>query len=119
MSADDSTWGEDKIFEELSPKFGIEHSTSTIRKYMVKRRYSDDRQSWRIFTKNHGRETFACDLLTQHTAFFSVIYVFVVMELGARRIVHRCRNTRDKAGLNKTRNPKHEILNKFKAQSTG
>ncbi len=88
MSADNPTWGEDKIFEELSLKLGIKHSTSTIRKYMVKRRCSGDRQTWRTFIKNHGREIFACDFLTQHTAFFSVIYVFVVMELGTRRIVH-------------------------------
>jgi len=88
MSADNPTWGEDKIFEELSLKFGIKHSTSTIRKYMVKRRCPGDRQSWRTFIKNHGREIFACDFLTQHTAFFVVIYVFVVMELGTRRIVH-------------------------------
>ncbi len=88
MSADNPTWGEDKIFEELSLKFGIKHSTSTIRKYMVKRRCPSDRQTWRAFIKNHGREIFACDFLTQHTAFFAVIYVFVVMELGTRRIVH-------------------------------
>jgi hypothetical protein len=88
MSADNPTWGEDKIFEELSVKFGIEHSTSTIRKYMVKRRRSHDRQAWKTFTRNHGHEIFACDFLTQHTAFFAVIYIFVVMELGTRRIVH-------------------------------
>ena len=30
----------------------------------------------------------SCDFLTQHTAFFAVAYVFVVMEIGSRRIVH-------------------------------
>jgi hypothetical protein len=88
MSAENPTWGEEKILEELSLKFGIEHSTSTIRKYMVKRRYPDDRQPWTTFIKNYGREIFTCDFLTQHTAFFAVISVFVVMELGTRRIVH-------------------------------
>ena len=88
MSADNPTWGEDKIFEELDLKFGIRHSTSTIRKYMVKHRSPGDQQTWKTFIKNHGGEIFACDFLTQHTAFFAVIYVFVVMELGTRRIVH-------------------------------
>jgi putative transposase len=88
MSADNPTWGEDKIIEELSLKFGIKHSTSKIRKYMVKRRCPGDRQTWSTFIKNHGREIFACDFLTQHTAFFGVIYVLVVMELGTRRIVN-------------------------------
>ena len=88
MSADNPSWGEDKIFEELDLKFGIKHSTSTIRKYMVKRRSPGDRQTWKTFLKNHGHEIFACDFMTQHTALFSVIYVFVVMELNTRRIVH-------------------------------
>jgi hypothetical protein len=87
MSADNPSWGEDKIFEELDFKFGIKHSTSTLRKYMVKRRSPGDRQTWKTFLKNHGHEIFACDFMTQHTALFSVIYVFVVMELNTRRIV--------------------------------
>ncbi|MBM3286726.1 MAG: hypothetical protein FJY88_05165, partial [Candidatus Eisenbacteria bacterium] len=37
----------------------------------------------------------ACDFLTQHTAFFAVAYLFVVMEIESRRIVH----------VNVTRNP--------------
>ena len=38
--------------------------------------------------KNHASELWACDFLTQHTAFFRVVYIFVVMEIGSRRIVH-------------------------------
>lgn len=30
-------WGEDKIAEEFDAKFGIHHSASTIRRYMVQR----------------------------------------------------------------------------------
>jgi hypothetical protein len=37
ISAENPSWGEDKIFEELDLKFGIQHSTSTIRRYMVRR----------------------------------------------------------------------------------
>jgi putative transposase len=88
MSTDNPSWGEDKIFEELDVKFGIKHSTSTIRKYMVKRRPRGGQQSWKTFIKNHGDEIFACDFITQHTALFAVVYVFVVMELRTRRIVH-------------------------------
>ena len=36
--------------------------------------------------RSHARAIFACDFLVQHTALFSVVYVFVVMELGDRRI---------------------------------
>jgi hypothetical protein len=45
-------------------------------------------QTWRTFVRNHGRELWACDFLTQYTAFFTVAYIFVIMEIGSRRIVH-------------------------------
>ena len=94
ISTDHPEWGEDKIAEELAAKFGINHSGSTVRRYMVARlttprgglRY--DRQIWRTFVKNHANQMWSCDFLTQYTALFSVAYVFVVMEIGSRRIVH-------------------------------
>jgi hypothetical protein len=89
ISRDHPEWGEDKIAEELAAKFGIEHSGSTIRRYMVPRgRAPRGDQSWRTFIRNHAKEVWACDLLTQYTAFFKVVYIFVVMEVGSRRIVH-------------------------------
>ena len=45
-------------------------------------------QTWRTFIQNHAQEVWACDFLTQYTAFFAVAYVFVIMEVGSRRIVH-------------------------------
>jgi len=88
MSRDNPSWGEDKINEELRVKFGIRHSTSTIRKYMARHRPRRDGQKWRTFIKNHSHELFACDFMTQHTALFTTVYVFVVMEISTRRIVH-------------------------------
>jgi putative transposase len=87
MSRDHPTWGEDKINEELRVKFDISHSSSTIRKYMVRPRPRDDGQTWRTFIKNHSHELFACDFMTQYTALFATVYVFVVMEISTRRIV--------------------------------
>ena len=40
------------------------------------------------FISNHAKEVWACDFLTQHTAFYAVDYVFVIMEIGSRRVVH-------------------------------
>jgi putative transposase len=89
ISGDHPEWGEDKIAEELAAKFGIEHSPSTIRRYMVSRRSTPrGDQTWRTFVRNHANGVWACDFLTQHTAFFAVAYVFVIMEIGSRRIVH-------------------------------
>jgi len=88
MSGDNPSWGEDKINEELRVKFGVSHSSSTIRRYMTKRRPRRDGQEWRTFINNHSHELFACDFMTQYTALFTTVYVFVVMEIGTRRIVH-------------------------------
>ncbi len=54
---------------------------------MVRRTPRGD-QTWRTFIRNHAREVWACDFLTQYTAFFAIAYVFVVLEVGTRRIVH-------------------------------
>jgi putative transposase len=87
MSSEQPGWGEDRIAEELAIKLGVRHSTSTIRRYMVRRRKPRGGQTWRTFTKNHASQIFACDFLTQPTALFTVVYVFVVMEIASRRIV--------------------------------
>ena len=87
MSRENPSWGEDKINEGLRVKFGVRHSTSTIRKYMTKRSPHRDGQKWSTFIQNHSHELFACDFMTQYTALFAIVYVFVVMEIGTRRIV--------------------------------
>ena len=90
ISADHPEWGEDRIVEELAAKFGIHHSGSTVRRYMVPRRPRPPRgdQRWRTFVGNHAGEMWSCDFLTQYTALFTVVHVFVVMEIASRRIVH-------------------------------
>ena len=89
ISGDHPEWGEDKIAEELAAKFGVHHSASTIRRYMLPRNRPPRRgQTWRTFIRNHAQAVWACDFLTQSTAFFAVVYVFVIMEVGSRRIVH-------------------------------
>ncbi len=87
ISADHSEWGEDKIAEELEIKLRVKHSTSTIRKYMVSRRTPRSGQTWRTFVKSHAKQIYACDFLTQHTVLFTVVYIFVVMEIASRQIV--------------------------------
>jgi hypothetical protein len=89
ISGDHPEWGEDKIADECAAKFGIAHSPTTVRRYMVSRgRTPRGTQAWRTFIGNHAKEVWACDFLTQYTAFFAVVHVFVIMEVGSRRIVH-------------------------------
>jgi putative transposase len=38
--------------------------------------------------RNHAQAILACDFLVSVTAGFRVLYVFVVMEIGTRRILH-------------------------------
>ena len=40
------------------------------------------------FIHNHAKQVWACDFLAPYTAFFAVAYIFVIMEVGSRRIVH-------------------------------
>jgi hypothetical protein len=76
------------VAEELAVKLGVKHSTSTIRKYMVTRREPRVGQTWKTFMKNHAKQSYSCDFLTQYTALFTVVYIFVVMEIATRKIVH-------------------------------
>jgi hypothetical protein len=88
ISSDHPEWGEDKIAEELAVKLGVKHSTSTIRKYMVTRREPKVGQTWKTFVKNHAKQIYSCDFLTQYTALLTVVHVSVVMEIATRKIVH-------------------------------
>ena len=56
MSGDHFEWGKDKIAEELAVKFGVHHSPSTIRGYMIPRSNTPrGNQTWRTFIRNHGK----------------------------------------------------------------
>ena len=113
ISADHPEWGEDKIAEELAAKFGIAHSGSTIRAYMgPRRRPPRGDQTWRTFVRNHATELWACDFLSQYTATFAVAYVFVIMEIASRRIVHVARPPRRCPGCSSrsARPPRREPL---------
>ncbi len=88
ISSDHPEYGEDRIALELEVKFGIRHASSTVRRYMVKRRSPSDSQAWRTFLKNQAKVMWTCDFFVQHTVGFRVLYVLVIMELGSREIIH-------------------------------
>ena len=84
------TWGEDRIADELNLKLGISISPATVRKYLKingPSRGSKD-QRWSTFVRNHANGIVACDFLISVTATFQVLYLFVAMEVGSRRILH-------------------------------
>ena len=45
-------------------------------------------QTWATFLKNHAGETWACDFLQTYDLFFQVVFVYFIIELGSRRVVH-------------------------------
>src|ERR1700730_8140557 len=91
MARSNPTWGEERIAAELLVKLGIRVSPRTVRRYMPRRGSPRGRRqlkTWTTFLKNHAHVTLACDFFVTITATFRVLYVFVVLELGTRRLVH-------------------------------
>ena len=93
MAQENPTWGQARVAAELSVKLGIYVSPRTVRAYWPPeperrghRRTSS--QNWRTFVRNHAQSIVACDFLVVVTARFRTLYVFLLMEVGTRRIVH-------------------------------
>jgi transposase InsO family protein len=90
MAAANGTWGEERIAAELRVKLGIRVSPRTVRRYLpaTPPRATQGLQAWVTFVRNHSRSVLACDFFVVVTATFRVVYVFVVLEIGTRRILH-------------------------------
>ena len=83
-------WGEERIANELLLKLGVRISPRTVRKYLPKRPPGRPRGDlrWSTFLKNHAKAILACDFFVAVTATFRMLYVFVVIEHGTRRLAH-------------------------------
>jgi transposase InsO family protein len=86
------TWGQRRVADELSLKLGIKISPRTARKYWPgdpaphgRKRVSSQR--WATFVRNHASAIVTCDFMVAVTAKFELLYIFVVLELGSRRIL--------------------------------
>jgi hypothetical protein len=88
IAKENHLWGAERIRGELL-KLGIEVSKRTIQKYMPKERESrSSSQTWATFLKNQAGDIWACDFTVVYDWLFRQWYIFVVMELKRRRIVH-------------------------------
>jgi len=89
MASENPLWGEERIANELLLKLGLRVSPRTVRKYMPKRPPGRPRgdQRWSTFLRNHARAIVACDFFVAVTATFRLLYVFVIVEHGSRRLL--------------------------------
>jgi putative transposase len=91
MAIENRMWGAKRIRDELR-KLGHRVSKRTVRKYMKQARRDlpprESGQTWATFLKNHASEIWACDFVQTYDVFFRTIFVFFVIELESRRVVH-------------------------------
>ena len=90
MAAENPTWGEERIADELLLKLEIHISPRTVGKYL--KQLPDPswvpRPALVNLVRNHAHSIVACDFFVCVTARFRVLYVFVALEIGSRRLVH-------------------------------
>jgi putative transposase len=88
MARDNRTWGTERIRGELL-KLGVQVSKSTIQKYVWEvRKPGSPKQTWATFLRNHASEVWACDFLQTYDLLFRSLFVFFIIDLGSRRLVH-------------------------------
>jgi putative transposase len=89
MAHENPTWSRRRIASELA-KLGHRVDKDTVAKYMPKpsERPRRPSQTWGTFVRNHLIGTIAVDFLTVPTVTFGVLYVFFVLSLERRRVLH-------------------------------
>jgi transposase InsO family protein len=91
MARANVTWGEERIAAELHLKLGLRVSPRTVRRYMGRGGRPRDHASshrWSTFVRHHAGAMLACDFLVTITATFRTLYVFVILDVRTRQIVH-------------------------------
>jgi putative transposase len=79
-------WGAPRVHGELL-KLGFQLSEATVAKYMARPRHPSS-QTWRTFLADHMKDMVSCDFFVVPTAFFRVLFVFVILSHDRRRLVH-------------------------------
>ena len=88
MAQENRLWGAERIRGELL-KLGLRVAKHTIQKYITQvRPVKPASQTWAIFLKNHATDIWACDFLPVIDLWFRPLYLFFIIELASRRIVH-------------------------------
>ena len=86
ISRENPLWGVPRIQSELR-LLGLNVTEKTVAKYRVKRAKPPS-QTWKTFLANHVNQIAAIDFFTIPTINFRVLYCFIVLLHGRRKIVH-------------------------------
>lgn len=92
MALENPLWGAERIRGELL-KLDIRVCKRTVQKYIRQPRMPGpskrkSNQNWRTFVRNHASQIWAADFLPVYDLFFKPLFVFFIIELGSRRVVH-------------------------------
>ena len=88
LATDNRLWGAERIRGELL-KRGIAVSKRTIQKYLNRMpRLRPSGQTWTTFVRNHAEDIWGCDFVQTYDVFFRSVFVFVIIEVGSRRVIH-------------------------------
>ncbi len=91
MVRENPTWGEARVASELALKLGIRVSPRTVRTYWpqdLSPRQGPSSQCRMTIVRNHARAIVASDFVIAVALRFRILYVFVVMEIKSRKILH-------------------------------
>jgi len=90
MASENPVWSRRRIASELA-KLGHNVDKGTVAKYMPKpagRPRQPPSTTWRAFLRAHLAGTIAIDFLTVPAVMFNILYVFFVLALDRRRLLH-------------------------------
>ena len=93
LARENPDWGAPKIHGEIQ-KLGFIVSERSVARHLRRiRRRGDPAKRWLTFLQNHREVIAAFDFFTVPTVTFQLLYCFVVIEHGRRKILH-CNVTR-------------------------
>lgn len=92
MAKENRLWGAERIRGELLI-LDIRVCKRTVQKYMRQARgpassQGKSNQNWTTFLHNHAHQVWACDFLPVYDLFFRPLFIFFIIELGSRRLIH-------------------------------
>lgn len=89
MRRENADWGAPKIHGELL-KLGFTISERTVARYLtcLPPRIGKCNQRWKAFLANHREVIVAFDFFTVPTLTFKLLYCFLIIEHGRRRVLH-------------------------------